>query len=434
MVLSMNRPWKHPKSGRYYYRRAIPDDLRKLYPPGKNGKAPWEEKRSLDTKSPAEARVRHAQVSAEIEAKWASLRKGVVVLTQKQVVALAGEAYAELVARFRDEPHEASIWEAVLKTKASWRSADKLEKWIGPSVDELLVRKGLVVDSSSRSRLLIAYHDAVVQAVTLLKRHAEGDYTPDPLANRFPAWERPAGGPVPIVAGTVSLRGLVADWWEEARAAHMKPSTHEGYRASVEKFVQFLGHDDATRVTKDDVVAFKDARLKEINPRTGKPISAKTVKDADLAGIRRVLGWGVANKRLSSNPAAGVTIKLGKAPRLRSSGFTDEEAVALLTLAANYVPGREKPKMAAAKRWVFWLCAYTGARLGEIVQLRKEDLRRVGRWWFIRITPEAGTVKTNEARDVPLHPHLIELGFPEFVTSCPPCRPSARLGQFARFA
>ena len=36
----------------------------------------------------------------------------------------------------------------------------------------------------------------------------------------------------------------------------------------------------------------------------------------------------------------------------------------------------------------------------------------------IRITPEAGTVKTDEARDVVLHPHLIELGFPEFVAQC----------------
>jgi integrase len=419
MVLSMNRPWKHPKSGVYYYRKAIPDDLRKLYPPGKNGKQPWEEKRTLNTKSPAEARVLHAQVSADVEAKWASLRKGVVVLSQKQVVALAGEAYAELVARFRDEPHEASIWTAVLKAKASWRTAGKLEQWIGPSVDELLGRKGLKVDAVSRSRLLVAYHDAVVQAVALLKRHAEGDYTPDPMANRFPTWERPEGADVPSASGGISLRGLVADWWAEARAAHMKPSTHEGYRASVEKLIQFLGHDDATRVTKDDVVAFKDFRLKEINPRKGKPISAKTVKDADLAGIRRVLGWAVANKRLPSNPAVGVTVKLGKAPRLRSSGFTEDEASALLSHAWNYRPGREKPKTAAAKRWVFWLCAYTGARLGEVVQLRKQDVRREGKWWFIRITPEAGTVKTNEARDVPLHPHLVELGFPAFVSACP---------------
>jgi integrase len=33
----------------------------------------------------------------------------------------------------------------------------------------------------------------------------------------------------------------------------------------------------------------------------------------------------------------------------------------------------------------------------------------------VRITPEAGTTKTNEARTVVLHPQLVELGFPAFV-------------------
>ena len=35
------------------------------------------------------------------------------------------------------------------------------------------------------------------------------------------------------------------------------------------------------------------------------------------------------------------------------------------------------------------------------------------------MTPEAGAVKGGEARDIPLHQHLIELGFPAFVASVP---------------
>jgi integrase len=62
-----------------------------------------------------------------------------------------------------------------------------------------------------------------------------------------------------------------------------------------------------------------------------------------------------------------------------------------------------------------WLCAYTGARVGELAQLRKEDIRRDGAHWIATITPEAGTVKTNEARDVVLHKHLAEVGFTAFV-------------------
>jgi integrase len=59
--------------------------------------------------------------------------------------------------------------------------------------------------------------------------------------------------------------------------------------------------------------------------------------------------------------------------------------------------------------------AHSQARVGEIGQLRKADVVQKEGHWLIRITPEAGTVKTNEAREVVLHPQLVSLGFPEFV-------------------
>jgi integrase len=71
------------------------------------------------------------------------------------------------------------------------------------------------------------------------------------------------------------------------------------------------------------------------------------------------------------------------------------------------------------KRGDRWLAAYTDARVGELAQLRKQDVRQEGEHWTIRLTPEAGTIKTNEARAIVLHRHLIELGFPEFANSAP---------------
>jgi integrase len=53
--------------------------------------------------------------------------------------------------------------------------------------------------------------------------------------------------------------------------------------------------------------------------------------------------------------------------------------------------------------------------VGEVAQLRKEDVTQRDGHWVIRITPEAGTVKTNEAREVAVHPQLVDLGFPAFV-------------------
>jgi integrase len=51
----------------------------------------------------------------------------------------------------------------------------------------------------------------------------------------------------------------------------------------------------------------------------------------------------------------------------------------------------------------------------EVTQLRGIDIERRSNFHVMRITPDAGPVKTREARTVPLHPHLIEQGFIEFV-------------------
>jgi hypothetical protein len=50
-----------------------------------------------------------------------------------------------------------------------------------------------------------------------------------------------------------------------------------------------------------------------------------------------------------------------------------------------------------------------------MIQLRKQDVRCEPDGWVIRLTPEAGGIKTNQFRDVPLHEHLAAVGFLSFV-------------------
>jgi len=297
---------------------------------------------------------------------------------------------------------------------------DELTRWetsYGRIVDRLLLAKGIAsVDAPTRAILLSAFAQAMVDAIESRKRNAAGDYAPDVKAGRFPEWTPPKGD---VSGARVSLKGLVEAWWIEAKATGRKPSTHESYANTMTAFIAHLGHDDASRVKLADVIGFKDHRLASTNPRTGKPISAKTVKDSDLSALKTIFSWAKVNGKLDSNPAEGVTIKLGMPRKLRSKGFTDTEARAILKAAMQLPRGGERPETFAGKRWVPWLCAYTGARVGEMAQLRKEDVRREEKHWIATITPEAGTVKTNEARQVVLHPHLIALGFAKFVQAAP---------------
>ena len=404
---------------------------------------------SLQTRDPAEAKRRNALAAVYLETVWHALRETKpVALTHRHAVALAGELYrawaegeqrGESTIAILHTPNgwvrdivtpaeDAALFKAangLLEGIASDNSPGRVEQTLGPLVDRLLLAKGIArVDAETRPMVLDAFLSALRDALVVRERNASGDYTPDTKAQRFPAWESPRERDRPAKASRTnasrSLKGLVEDWWREAEAGGRKPSTHQSYRSTMTKFVAFVRHDDASRVTPQDVVAFKDHRLNTIDPRSHKPISPKTVKDSDLAGLKTIFGWAVDNLRMDTNPAAGVTLSRGKTRRLRvTKGFTDQEASAILSAAASLKPSGEQPRTFAAKRWVPWLQAYSGARVGEMAQLRKQDVRREGDQWIVLLTPEAGTIKTDEPRDVVLHPHIIEQGFADFVASAP---------------
>jgi hypothetical protein len=276
-----------------------------------------------------------------------------------------------------------------------------LEKPLGGLVDRLLLSEGIAsTDAKTRPVLLTAFAEALLDAARSRERNATGDYSPDPRAERFPDWvatsQTAAPTPPKSMQSTsgkgakLTLTGLLEDWWSEAKAVGLRPSTYDNYRHTFGHFRAFLKHDDATRVTPDDVVSFKDHRLKTVSPRTGKPVSGRTVNDTNLAALKSVFGWAVTNRKLPSNPAEGINVKRSKRPKLRERGFTEAEVRAVLSACQRLEPGSERPESYAAKRWVPWLLAYTGARVGEMAQLRKADLLRTGDHWSLRITPEAG--------------------------------------------
>jgi integrase len=223
-----------------------------------------------------------------------------------------------------------------------------------------------------------------------------------------------ASAETPATIPTQTLSDILTGWMTEAQAIGRKPSTITGYTRITERLIAFLGHDRADALTPEDVVRYKDHRLKGQGP-TATKASARTVEQ-DLAALKTVFGWAVDNRKLTSNPATGIKIKVPKGARLRGKGLTEEEAQAILKASLG-AAGATKADL--ARRWVPWLCAYTGGRVGELAQLRRQDVREDGGYWTLRLTPEAGTMKTNEARIVVAHPHLIELGFPEFVQSAP---------------
>jgi integrase len=365
-----------------------------------------------------------------------------VPISHRDLVALSGETYRAYVAVNEADPGEPMAWRyhkalhraaiegrvanpppAILSTADAADATailgtgdlteavdalpagqhDGLEDRFGLLADWVLIRHRLHLSAKDRRRFLQLVGTASLDASWQLRRNAEGDYSPDPKAARFPAIDT-----VSAAKPRQKVTGLFELWWTEAKALGRSESTHDGYRNGIDRLVEFLGHDDAHRITPDDALRFKDHRLKTV--------TAKTFRDADLPGLKSVFGWGVANRKIKANPFATVTIKRERKIVVRSPGFSDDEAAAIFRhcLAYQRKP-KENAKTAAAKRWGPLIAAYTGCRIAEALQLRKVDVFEESSHHVIRFTPEAGSIKTGLFRTVPIHQHLIELGFLNFV-------------------
>jgi integrase len=484
MLFRLVRPMFREGSRNGCYNRRIPADVRRLavglklsLPVGEKFVSvtisPEMEaiRLSLRTSDPLEAKARTARLDEHLERAWSRLRENrPVSLSQRQAVALAGELYRAWAAgegreRTRgmvripvgeindgepakewqwvpdDDPMDdgPELWAKLEEHLARVASLDAqysakkdrdgrqrpLEIAFGAIIDGLLSQRAILrIEPASRELLLKAFHAAMMDAAASRERNASGDYSPDPKAARFPfleeSFESDTAKPTPTKSTSrtqpkVSLKGLFKDWWSEAKAAGRTESTHDSYSRTFRLFGEFLGHDDASRISTDDIQRFKDHRREQ-------GASIKTVRDSDISSLKSVFGWAVGNGRLQSNPAANIKMMAVKTAKVRERAFTEDEAKAILRHASEYRPNsaRETPKVTAAKRWVPWLCAYSGARVGEIVQLRKEDVELSGSHPSFIITPEAGTVKNKEARQVVIHEHLVALGFLDFVRGSKP--------------
>lgn len=213
--------------------------------------------------------------------------------------------------------------------------------------------------------------------------------------------KRLASTPQPLLA-------LLEDYIIEVSPA---PASIKAWRRQLGAFIAYLGHDDACRVTFQNVDEWR-AQLLTQPTASGKVLSTKTVRDTYLSILKTIFGWAREKRRIQDNPTEGVRVRARSKPTFRPErGLSDAEATLILRSTTTKSQSRLSPKRALARRWVPWICAYTGARVNEITQLRGRDVFERNGMWVIRITPDAGGVKNNRVRLVPLHPHLIEQGF-----------------------
>ena len=352
-------------------------------------------------------------------------------MTHRQAHALAGEWYVWFVRRHEDEPGTEEQWDLTADhlrdasdqfhrendgddrppSPAERRAVHHALTSLG-NVEAFLHERGMVLTEEAKGLFLDVVEPEFAAAIRLLRRRAGGDYAKDKRPERFAALDLPKTPAPSAVPSGLSAAARLTCWaafelWIEGRRP--APATINRWRAVFVDLKGTFGDRDAATITADEAQAWVDGLLASPDR------SPHVVEEVWRRAAKVVFAWAVKRKRLTSNPFAEATVALPKRPpKLREREFTENEWRAILTATLQPPPARMEPHNAAARRWVPWVCAYTGARPGEVCQLRAEDVVETPAGWAIRITPEAGTVKTGEARTVPLHEHLIAQGFSTF--------------------
>lgn len=333
MPLPMARPMKHDKTGVYYLRKRVPVDLVTVV--GKR-----EEKFSLGTKDPKEAKALLFAAVSALEERWASLRKGQQSFDNRQVQALAGDFYRDKVAEHAEEPGSPEVWQrlaaadrslqdlrrrtaarpSALRLATGWSEAESLIRARrGATVDEVMAAKGLIVTEADHRRIVLAVSEATILAHESLARNAAGDYSPDKHAERFPP-SRSAHPPL-------KFEPLWADY---QRLGGLSPATVKRWQPILKQFIAFVGVDDLRRVTTADVVRWRDKLLKE-----GSKLSPLTVRDVYIAAPKALLDFALHQTKIGANPASDITVRVKKKDSLRERDFEDEEAEMILSASLD---------------------------------------------------------------------------------------------------
>lgn len=413
------------KNGDWFARKGIPQAVRESYKAahGVSQEERFRRPASMPMgQAKQELRDWDAEVTSRIERLKAQQTGGGVALTFREARGLAGQWYGWFIEQYEDEPGPAGGWDtehsrwedaymrfapAQNTDDDSWREHPNVRRHVRGVLAELgrvstfLTAKDVVLNAEGLERFLDTLEPEYSVALAALRRRSDGDYSPDAREAKFPTF-KPRATP----AGMTSWV-LFEAWVKERNPA---ASTVNRWRSVLKALeARFKGR-DITDISAEDARDWKDTL---VTPER----SAVVVNDIWLRAARVVFGWALDNKRIATNPFEDVRVAVPKAPpKVRDKEFSEEEWKTVLRATLVEPPAQMAHYNAAARRWVPWLCAYTGSRPGEMTQLRGADLtKHKDGYWLIKITPEAGTVKGGKARTVPLHEHLIEQGFVEFV-------------------
>lgn len=251
----------------------------------------------------------------------------------------------------------------------------------------------------------------------------------------------------------LSVREAAQTFWDETKASkRMGEKTRQKYRASLDLVIAHLGEDaPITTLSRDSCKSFLEL-LRKLPPNFSKGKSntslAKVIRDATqrdgtkalmaqntmemyFRQMREFADWAAAEQHCPPINLSGLKVE----QRVDDDDGEDQrrvfeiEELRRIFSSPLFVgcrdaqhgfnkPGPHRP-IDSPRYWLPLLGLWTGARLGELCQLRVEDIKRTEKGTpYIDINadePPMSLKTKNAERAVPIHPELERLGFLSFV-------------------
>ena len=432
---AMTYLWRHG-SGVYYFRRAVPDELRAII-----GKTMV--KQSLRTKDVAEAKRLAHPIAMQTEGDFQAARERRSAqprtdlseaerahlvatylhqrLAEDEAARVDGskeddDLYKSLKAQveaqggtagFTDEEAAAPIG---LSKRAYHKIAEAVEivlpelremlargdtRIVADDVDAFLEIEGINLDRTSPAyrRLSYDFLRAAIKANEAIANRHEGQDIETPPAPAPLAASRI----LPVKANGIDLLTMFDNWVEERKPPE---KTVLDFTTAIRRFTELHGNLAVHDVTKVHVRTYKDAlqrlprscsgRMRQMtlpevlahleqHPSPGSTLSAGTINKA-LGALQTVFGWIEAQGYMDehpnwSNPAARIKLHNPAKDDDNRLPYDTEDLKAIFGSAV--FRDRERPQGGAgeAAKWLPLIALFTGARLEEIGQALTSDVK-----------------------------------------------------------
>ena len=285
----------------------------------------------------------------------------------------------------------------------------------------------------------------------------------DPLFQTTAASAPMAAFPIqsPALPLGETLGAAIQTYLKEGKA-QWSPKTHKDREKKLSYLIQHIGADRViSTITPQDVVSYRDAirQLRKQSKRTaGASFIAQQTENEEarispttalniFLPCKAFFGWAKSHQgRIAAHPAEDVrfpkvkAVKGGKPRRPFKANELEQLFSSPVFTGMKSAKRRFEPGSLVVKDAYFWLPVlgyYTGARLGELVQLHVADIHLDGPVPYINISEDGGelrgsghekSVKSDAGvRKVPIHPDVMALGFAAFVARALKDKRSKRL-------